>query len=126
MSREGPPKAAINFNEKFSKFSEHWSPKIIARMNDCHFKLVKFRGEFVWHDHKDTDEVFIVLHGEMIVHFRNDNVPVKKGEMIVIPKGVQHKTSAQDECQSMLVEAAGTVNTGDAGGDKTAPADDWL
>lgn len=126
MSREGPPKAAINFSEKFSKFSEHWSPKIIARMNDCHFKLVKFRGEFVWHDHKDTDEVFIVLHGEMIVHFRNDNVPVKKGEMIVIPKGVQHKTSAQDECQAMLVEAAGTVNTGDAGGDKTAPADDWL
>jgi len=123
---EGPMRTAINLHEKLSKFSEHWSPKIIAQMNDCHFKLVKFRGEFVWHDHKDTDEVFIVLHGEMIVHFRNDNVPVKKGEMIVIPKGVQHKTSAQDECQSMLVEAAGTVNTGDAGGDKTAPADDWL
>ena len=114
---------AINFNEKFSKFSEHWSPKIIARMNDCHFKLVKFRGEFVWHEHTDTDEAFIVLDGEMEIHFRNDNVPVKKGEMIVIPKGVQHKTSAKNECQAMLVEAAGTVNTGDAGGDKTAPTD---
>jgi len=126
MSREGPPKAAINFNEKFSKFSEHWSPKIIARMNDCHFKLVKFRGEFVWHEHKDTDEAFIVLAGEMVIHFRNNDVPVKKGEMVVIPKGVQHKTSAQDECQAMLVEAAGTVNTGDAGGDKTAPTDSWI
>jgi mannose-6-phosphate isomerase-like protein (cupin superfamily) len=126
MSREGPPKAAINFNEKFSKFSEHWSPKIIARMNDCHFKLVKFRGEFVWHEHKDTDEAFIVLAGEMVIHFRNNDVPVKKGEMVVIPKGVQHKTSAQDECQAMLVEAAGTVNTGDVGGDKTAPTDSWI
>ena len=119
-------KTAINFNEKFSKFSEHWSPKIIARMNDCHFKLVKFRGEFVWHDHKDTDEVFIVLDGEMIVHFRNYDVPVKNGEMIVIPKGVQHKPSAQDECHTMLVEAVGTVNTGDAGGEKTAPTDSWI
>jgi mannose-6-phosphate isomerase-like protein (cupin superfamily) len=121
--QEGPMATAINFNEKFSKFSEHWSPKIIARMNDCHFKLVKFRGEFVWHEHTDTDEAFIVLDGEMEIHFRNDNVPVKKGEMIVIPKGVQHKTSAKNECQAMLVEAAGTVNTGDAGGDKTAPTD---
>ena len=117
---------AINFSEKFSKFHEHWSPKIIAQMNDCHFKLVKFRGEFVWHEHKDTDEAFIVLDGEMVIHFRNNDVTVKKGEMIVIPKGVQHKTSAHDECQALLVEAAGTVNTGDAGGDKTAPADDWI
>jgi len=126
MSRKGPVKTAINFSEKFSKFSEHWSPKIIARMNDCHFKLVKFRGEFVWHEHIDTDEAFIVLDGEMVMHFRNDDVPVKKGEMIVIPKGVQHKTSAKDECRVMLVEAAGTVNTGDAGGDKTAPTDSWI
>jgi mannose-6-phosphate isomerase-like protein (cupin superfamily) len=124
--QEGFMTTAINLHEKLSKFSEHWSPKIIARMNDCHFKLVKFRGEFVWHEHTDTDEAFIVIDGEMVIHFRNDNVPVKKGEMIVIPKGVQHKTSAQDECQAMLVEAAGTVNTGDAGGDKTAPTDSWI
>jgi mannose-6-phosphate isomerase-like protein (cupin superfamily) len=119
-------KTAINLSEKFSQFSEHWSPKIIARMNDCHFKLVKFRGEFVWHEHKDTDEAFIVLEGEITVHFREGDVPVKKGEMIVIPKGVQHKTSAKMECQAMLVEAVGTVNTGDAGGDKTAPGDIWI
>ena len=116
----------INLNEKFSKFSEHWSPKIIAQMNDYHFKLVKFQGEFVWHDHKDTDEVFIVLDGEMTIHFRDGNVSVKKGEMFVIPKGVEHKTSAKSECRAMLVEIAGTLNTGGAGGDKTAPTDAWI
>jgi mannose-6-phosphate isomerase-like protein (cupin superfamily) len=117
---------AINLFEKLSKFSEHWSPKIVARMNDYHFKLVKFQGEFVWHDHKDTDEVFIVLDGEMVIHFRDGDVPVKKGEMLVIPKGVEHKTWASAECCAMLVEMAGTVNTGDAGGDKTAPSDAWI
>ncbi len=119
-------KAAINLSEKLSKFAEHWSPKIIAQMNDYHFKLVKFQGEFIWHHHKDTDEVFIVLDGEMTIHFRDDNVPVKQGEMFVIPKGVEHKTSARGECSVMLVEAAGTVNTGDAGGNKTAPTDAWM
>ncbi len=119
-------KTAINLSEKFSAFSEHWSPKIIARMNDYHFKLVKFQGEFVWHDHKDTDEVFIVLDGEMSIHFRDGDVFVKKGEMFVIPKGVEHKTSAKSECRAMLVEAAGTVNTGDAYGDKTASGDAWI
>ena len=119
-------KTAINLREKFSKFSEHWSPKIIAQMNDCHFKLVKFKGEFVWHDHKDTDEVFIVVSGEMIIHFHDGEVRIKEGEMYVIPKGVEHKTSAESECHAMVVEAAGTVNTGEAGGNKTAPADDWI
>ena len=119
-------KTAINLSEKFSKFSEHWSPKIIAEMNDYHFKFVKFQGEFVWHQHKDTDEVSIVVDGEMTIHFRDHHVPVKKGEMFVIPKGVEHKTSARNECRAMLVEAAGTVNTGDAGGDKTGPTDAWI
>ena len=119
-------KTAINLSEKFGKFSEHWSPKIIAQMNDYHFKLVKFQGEFVWNDHKDTDEVFIVLAGEMSIHFRDGDVPVKNGEIFVIPRGVEHKTSAKTECRAMLVEAAGTVNTGDAGGDKTSPSDAWI
>jgi len=119
-------KSAINLREKFSKFSEHWSPKIIAQMNDCHFKLVKFQGEFVWHDHKDTDEVFIVVGGEMTIYFHDGQVRIKEGEMYVIPKGVEHKTSAESECHAMVVETAGTVNTGEAGGNKTAPADDWI
>ena len=94
----------INLNEKFSMFSEHWSPKIIAQMNDYHFKLVKFQGEFVWHNHSDTDEVFIVLDGAMTIHFRDGDVLVEPGEMFVIPKGVEHKTSAKTECKAMLVE----------------------
>ena len=116
----------INIAEKLAKFSEHWSPKIIARMNDYHLKLVKFQGEFVWHDHKETDEVFLVLDGEMTIHFRDGDVPVKKGELFVVPAGVEHKTSAKAECHAMLIEAAGTVNTGDAGGEMTAPADAWI
>ncbi len=119
-------KTAINLSKKLAKFSEHWSPKIIAQMNDYHFKLVKFQGEFVWHDHKDTDEVFIVLDGGMTIHFRDGDVSVKNGEMFVIPKRVEHKTSARNECRAMLVERAGTVNTGDADSDKTAPTDAWI
>jgi mannose-6-phosphate isomerase-like protein (cupin superfamily) len=116
----------INLAEKFAKFSEHWSPKIIAQMNDYHFKLVKFQGEFVWHDHPDTDEVFIVLHGSMTIHFRDGNVSVGPGEMFVIPKGEAHKTSATAECHAMLVETAGTVNTGAVVSDQTAPTDAWV
>jgi mannose-6-phosphate isomerase-like protein (cupin superfamily) len=116
----------INIAEKFAQFSERWSPKIIAQMNDYHFKLVRFQGEFVWHEHKDTDEVFIVLEGQMTIDFRDGDVSVRKGELFVIPKGVEHKTSAMTECRAMLVEAAGTVNTGDAGGEKTAPVEAWI
>ncbi len=116
----------INIAEKFAQFSERWSPKIIAQMNDYHFKLVRFQGEFVWHDHKDTDEVFIVLEGEMTIRFRDGDISVKKGELFVIPKGIEHETSAKDECHAMLVEPVGTVNTGDAGGEKTAPSDAWI
>ena len=116
----------INLRDKLAGFSDHWSPKIIAQMNNYHFKLVKFQSEFMWHDHKETDEVFIVLDGEMTIHFRNDDVSVKKGEMFVIPKGEKHKTSAKNECRAMLVETAGTINTGATGGDKTAPTDAWI
>jgi mannose-6-phosphate isomerase-like protein (cupin superfamily) len=124
--KRGQVKTAINLVEKLSKFSDYWSPKIIARMNDYHFKLVKLQGEFVWHDHKETDEVFIVLEGQMTIHFRENKIILNKGEMFVIPKGIEHSTSAERECQAMLVEKAGTVNTGDAGGSKTAPTDCWI
>ena len=80
----------------------------------------------MWHDHKDTDEVFIVLDGQMKLHFRDRDVPLKKGELFVIPRGVEHKTSADAECCAMLVEAVGTVNTGEAGGEKMAPLDEWI
>ena len=117
---------AINFAEKLSKFSEHWAPKIIARMNDYHFKVVKFQGEFVWHCHDDTDEVFIVLDGEMSIAFRNGQVALKTGEMFVVPKGSEHKPFAEKECRVMLVEPAGTVNTGGTGGELTAEDNVWI
>ncbi len=116
----------VNLAEKFSKFSEHWSPKIIAQMNDYHFKLVRFQGEFVWHNHAATDEVFIVLDGTMTIHFRDGDVSVGAGEMFVIPKGEEHKTSAEAECRAMLVETAGTVNTGGVVGERTAATDAWI
>jgi mannose-6-phosphate isomerase-like protein (cupin superfamily) len=116
----------INLAEQFGRFSEHWAPKIIAQMNDYQFKLVKFQGEFVWHNHADTDEAFIVINGRMTIHFRDGEVSVGPGEMFVVPKGKEHKTSARAECQAMLVEIAGTVNTGNAVDQKTAPTDAWV
>ena len=116
----------INLHEKLARFSDHWSPKIIAQMNDYHFKLVKFQGDFVWHSHAETDEVFIVLDGEMGIEFRDGNVHLKAGEMFVVPKGVEHKPFAERECKIMLVEPAGTVNTGDAGGNLTAKDNIWI
>ena len=118
--------APINFAEKFGKFSEHWSPKIVAQMNDYHFKLVKLEGEFVWHSHADTDEVFIVLDGRLTIHFRDGDVVLRSGEMFVVPKGVEHKPSADRECKIMLVERAGTINTGDVRSDLTARDDVWV
>jgi mannose-6-phosphate isomerase-like protein (cupin superfamily) len=117
---------SINLKEKLSKFTDHWAPKIIARMNDYHFKLVKFQGDFVWHSHDDTDEVFIVLEGEMSIAFRDGSIDLKAGEMFVVPKGAEHKPSAEKECEIMLVEPAGTINTGKTGGEMTAADDVWI
>ena len=116
----------INLEDKLSKFSEHWSPKVIAEMNDYQFKLVKIEGEFVWHDHPDTDEVFIVIEGTMKIEFEDRTIELREGEMLVVPKGVRHKPYAEEECKVMLVEPRGVVNTGDAEGDLTTPNDDWI
>ena len=116
----------INLRNKLSKFSEHWSPKIIAQMNGYHFKLAKVHGEFVWHDHPETDEVFFVLKGRLVIHFRDSKVTLGEGEMYVVPKGMEHKPVAEQECHIMLIEPAGTVNTGDVVSDKTAPHDVWI
>lgn len=116
----------INFKQKLGLFSEHWSPKIIAQLNDYHFKLAKIQGEFVWHSHPETDEVFIVIEGEFEMHLADKTLTLGAGEMCVIPKGVQHRPVAEHECAILLVEPAGTVNTGDAGGELTAAHDDWI
>ena len=116
----------INLKEKYSKFTKHWSPRIIAEMNDYQFKLAKIKGEFVWHDHKHTDETFIVIEGEMSIKFRDGEVKLSEGEMCVVPKGITHKTYAENECKVMLVEPKGVINTGVAGSELTAPNDVWV
>jgi mannose-6-phosphate isomerase-like protein (cupin superfamily) len=116
----------INLQEKLAKFSDQWSPKIIARMNDYHFKLVKFQGDFIWHRHDDTDEVFLVLDGKMSIDFRDGKIELKHGELFVVPKGVEHKPYAEKQCEIMLVEPTGTINTGDTGGDLTAEDNVWI
>ena len=116
----------INFNDKFGKFADHWAPRIIAEMNDYQFKLVKIQGEFVWHSHADTDETFIVLDGEMAIEFRDGRVQLAAGELFVVPKGVEHKPVALNECNVLLIEPRHVVNTGAAGGALTADNDVWI
>ena len=116
----------INLQEKLSIISEQWQPKIIAQMNDYHFKLVKLHGEFIWHDHPKTDEVFLVLSGQLEIQFRDGSVTLSEGELFVVPKGVEHKPVAQEECHIMLIEPACTVNTGDVLDEKTAPNNIWI
>jgi len=117
---------AINLKEKLAKFDEQWSPRVIAEMNDYQFKLVKIQGAFVWHNHPDTDETFIVLDGEMQIAFKDGQVDLAAGEMFVVPRGVAHRPLAAKECRIMLIEPRGVVNTGDAGGDLTAENDRWI
>ena len=117
---------ALNFEEKFSRFSKHWSPRVIAEMNDYQFKLVKVQGEFVWHEHPETDEVFIVINGVLDIEFRDGKVTLESGEMFIIPKGVEHRPVAKNECNMMLVEPKGVINTGDAGSQLTAENDVWV
>ena len=118
--------APINFRQKFALFAEHWQPKVVAEMNDYQFKIVKLQGDFVWHDHKDTDETFIVIEGELRIDFRDGAVRLSAGEMFVVPKGVEHKPYAAQEVKLLLIEPRGVLNTGDAGGERTARNDVWI
>lgn len=116
----------INFAEKLSKFSEHWSPRVVAEINDYQFKLVKLKGEFVWHKHDDSDEAFIVLAGEMQIGFRDRMVTLQAGEMYVVEKGLEHITRASQECHCLVIEPRGVLNTGDRRGALTAQNDVWI
>ncbi len=116
----------INLSQKLTKFSEQWSPKIIAQMNDYHFKIAKIEGEFIWHDHPETDEVFIVLKGQLKIELRDGNVVLEEGELFVVPRGVEHKPVAKQECHILLIEPAGTLNTGDVVNGRTAASDVWI
>jgi mannose-6-phosphate isomerase-like protein (cupin superfamily) len=120
------PYEPISFEEKFRKFSDPFQPKVIAQMNEYQFKLVRVDGDFVWHSHPETDEAFIVIDGELAIDFRDGSVKLGAGEMYVVPRGKEHKPRASAECRIMLIEPAGTANTGDAGGERTAPNGVWI
>jgi mannose-6-phosphate isomerase-like protein (cupin superfamily) len=116
----------INLKEKYSMFSKHWSPRIIAEMNNYHFKIAKIKGEFIWHDHKHTDETFLVIEGSMTLQFRENEVHLSAGEMFVIPKGVEHKPCAENECKILVIEPKGVINTGDVRDELTINDDLWI
>ena len=103
---------AINLKEKCSQFSEHWSPRKVGMLNDCQITLAKTKGECVWHAHEDTDEVFLVVEGEMTIEFRDGEVHLEPGEMFVVPRGVEHKPFCREECHVLVIDREGTVNTG--------------
>jgi mannose-6-phosphate isomerase-like protein (cupin superfamily) len=109
----------VNLAEKLSLFKEHWSPKIVGELNGQMVKLVKFKGPFVWHHHDHEDELFYVVNGHFNMEFENKTVTIKKGEFIIVPKGVEHRPNAHEECEVMLFEPATTLNTGNIEDEKT-------
>jgi mannose-6-phosphate isomerase-like protein (cupin superfamily) len=109
----------IDLREKFATIDEHWSPRIVAELNGQHVKLVKFRGEFVWHHHDREDELFLVHRGRFRMEFRDHTVDLGPGEMIVVPRGVAHRPVADEEVEVLLFEPAGTLNTGNVIGERT-------
>ena len=117
---------SINLEQKFGLFNEQWQPKVIAEMNDYQFKVVKLQSDFVWHDHTDTDETFIVVEGDLRIDCRDGAVHVSTGEMLVVPRGVEHKPYAEREVKLLLIEPRGVLNTGHEGGERTAQNDVWI
>lgn len=117
---------SINLKQKLSLITDQWSPHIVAQMNDYHLKLARIEGEFIWHQHPETDEVFYVIKGAMRIDFRDRSVPLSEGELCVVPRGVEHKPVAEQECQILLVEPVGTINTGDVIDEHTQTKDLWI
>jgi mannose-6-phosphate isomerase-like protein (cupin superfamily) len=112
----------VNLAQKLGLFEEHWQPKIVARINDSDVRIVKVKGDFVWHKHDDTDDFFLVLRGHLTIQLRDRNVELDEGELFVVPRGVEHCPRADEEASVLLIEPAGTINTGDAGGPMTTEA----
>lgn len=117
---------AINLLQKVDRIDKHWTPRVVAELNDYQFKVAKVEGDFVWHDHQDTDEAFLVLEGNLRIDFEDGQVELSEGELFVVPRGVRHKPYAEKEVKLLLVEPKGVVNTGDEGGERTAELDVWI
>ncbi len=115
----------VNLADKFARIGAPWQPKILARLNDYDVKAVRLQGEFVWHKHDDTDELFLIRSGRLVIRFRDREVELGPGELIVVPKGVEHQPVAAEGCEVLLIEPAGTANTGDAGGPRTVEPE-WI
>ena len=121
-----PGSEIVRFPEKFGKVAEHWSPKVVAQLNDLHVKIAKIEGEFVWHSHPETDELFLIHKGSLDMHYRDRVVTLAEGDLHIVPKGVEHKPVAARECEIIMIEPAGTLNTGDAGGELTVEEPPWI
>jgi mannose-6-phosphate isomerase-like protein (cupin superfamily) len=117
---------AVNLEEKLRLVGEQWSPRVVAELNDYQFKVVRIEGDFIWHDHPETDEAFLVLDGELRIDFRDGAVTLGPGELFVVPRGVEHKPFAEKEVKLLLIEPRGILNTGHAGGERTAANDVWI
>lgn len=115
----------INLAQKFSLFNEYWSPRIAGELNDSHVKLVKLKGEFVWHHHEYEDELFWVVQGKLLIKFRDRDLWLEEGELVIIPKGVEHMPVAPEEVQVVLIEPKTTVNTGNVQNERTA-GEQWI
>ena len=116
----------INLASKYNKINEHWSPKVVAEMNDYQFKLAKIKNDFIWHSHDNTDETFIVIEGKIHIEFEDETVELSEGEMIVVPKGKKHRPYANEEAKIMLIEPKGVRNTGDIVSDLTSDDNQWI
>lgn len=116
----------ISLKQKLALFEDYWSPRNVAKMNDYVLKLAKLKGAFTWHQHADTDEVFIVILGSLDIQLRDGVVHLEEGELFVVPRGVEHRPVALSECHVMLIEPEGVINTGDQPGALTAPVDQWI
>lgn len=129
MRKSEPSVAArrgVDLLAKAGMIDAQWSPRVVAELNDYQFKVVRLEGDFVWHDHPDTDEAFLVLEGELRIDFRNGSVTLHPGELYVVPKGMEHKPYAAREAKVLLLEPRGVPNTGSAGGERTAANDVWI
>ncbi len=115
----------VNLAQKFNLIGDHWKPRIAGEINDSYLKLVKIKGEFVWHHHDVEDELFLIVKGRLLMRFRDRDVTVNEGEFLIVPHGVEHCPVAEEEVEMILLEPKTTVNTGSAGGERTAP-DQWI
>jgi len=115
----------VNLADKFDLFQEYWSPKIAGELNDSYLKLVKVKGEFVWHHHEAEDELFLVVRGRLVIKLRDRDIVLNEGEFVIIPRGVEHCPVAEEEVQVLLLEPKSTVNTGDVESERTVDAQ-WI